>query len=88
MRINAVDNFRVSAVEKIDLTDYNPRWAPKWAAPKCGKDDKKISKRQEFDILEENKQKLTGTQELFWANSFSILKISSMDRCFWNRGNY
>ncbi len=32
MRINAVDNFRVSADEKIDLKDYDPGWVPKWAA--------------------------------------------------------
>ncbi len=77
MRMDAVGNFRVTAVEKIDLQDYNPGWVPKWAADRgVGKGGKKASKQQALDILEENKQKLTGMQELFWASdSYSMLII-------------
>ena len=76
MKINAVDNFRVSAAEKINLKDYDPGWVPKWAADKEGKEGKKASKQQAFDILEENQQKLSGMQELFWASeSYSMLII-------------
>ena len=76
MRINAVDNFRVSADEKIDLKDYDPGWVPKWAAVKGNKEGKKASKQQALDILEENRKKLSGMQELFWANgSYSMLIV-------------
>ena len=76
MRINAVDNFRVPATKKIDLEDYDAGWVPKWATVKGDKENKKDVKKQALDILEENKQKLSGMQELFWAsNSYSMLII-------------
>jgi PPK2 family polyphosphate:nucleotide phosphotransferase len=76
MRINAIDNFKVSEVKKIDLEDYDPGWVPTWAAAKGGKEGKKASKQQALDMLEENRKKLSRMQELFWAsNSYSILII-------------
>lgn len=76
MRINAVDNFRVSALQKIDLKDYDPGWVPKWATAKSDKEGKKAAKQQASDILEENRQKLSGMQELFWASdSYSMLIV-------------
>ncbi len=76
MRINAVDNFRVSAGEKTDLKDYDSEWVPKWAAAKGDKEGKKVAKQHALEILEENRRKLSGMQELFWAsNSYSMLII-------------
>jgi PPK2 family polyphosphate:nucleotide phosphotransferase len=76
MRINAVDNFRVPAVKKIDLKDYNPGWVPKWATTKGDKESKKDVKKQALGILEENRRTLSGMQELFWASdSYSMLII-------------
>ncbi len=76
MQINAVENFRVSTVEKIDLKDYNPGWVPKWEAANENKEHKKGTKQQAFNILEENRQKLSEMQELFWASdSYSILIV-------------
>ena len=75
MRINAVENFKVSADEKINLKDYDPAWVPKWAA-KGDKENKKGSKQEALDILEENRKKLSGMQELFWASdSYSMLIV-------------
>ena len=75
MRIN-VDNFRVPINGKIDLKDYDPDWTPKWAATKEGKEDKKGAKKLALSLLDENRRKLSGMQELFWAsNSYSILII-------------
>ncbi len=43
---------------------------------KGNKEGKKASKQQALDILEENRQKLSGMQELFWANgSYSMLIV-------------
>ena len=43
---------------------------------KVDKEGKKASKQQAFDILEENRQKLSGMQELFWASdSYSMLIV-------------
>jgi PPK2 family polyphosphate:nucleotide phosphotransferase len=76
MRINAVDNFGVSEVKKIDLKNYDPGWVPKWASAKMDKEGKKAAKQQALSILEENKQKLSEMQELLWASdSFSMLII-------------
>jgi PPK2 family polyphosphate:nucleotide phosphotransferase len=76
MRIDAVDNFRVSPDDKIDLKDYDPGWVPKWAEAKGNKEGKKASKQQALNILEENRQKLSGMQELFWASdSYSMLIV-------------
>jgi PPK2 family polyphosphate:nucleotide phosphotransferase len=76
MEINAVDNFRVSPVKKIDLKDYDPGWVPKWAAAKGDKEGKKAAKQQAFEILEANRKRLSRMQELFWANgSYSMLII-------------
>lgn len=76
MRIDAVDNFRVPSDRKIDLKEYNPRWVPKWPAAKEDKESKKTPKQHASEILEENRQKLSGMQELFWASDiYSILII-------------
>jgi PPK2 family polyphosphate:nucleotide phosphotransferase len=76
MRINAVDNFRVPQEKNIVLKDYDPDWVPKWASAKGDKENKKVAKQQALDILEENKKRLSGMQELFWAsNSYSMLII-------------
>ena len=75
MRINAVDNFQVSADKKIDLKDYDPGWVPKWAAAKGDKESKKTAKQKAVDILEENKKMLSGMQELFWANDSNSMLI-------------
>ena len=43
---------------------------------KGNKEGKKASKQQALDILEENRQKLSGMQELFWASdSYSMLIV-------------
>jgi hypothetical protein len=46
MRINAIDNFRVLTVKKIDFKDYDPAWVPKWAATNGDKENKKDAKKQ------------------------------------------
>ena len=76
MKFNAVEKFRVPPEKRIDLKDYDPGWAPKWAAAKGDKEGKKATKKQAFDLLKENRKKLAGMQELFWANnSYSMLII-------------
>jgi PPK2 family polyphosphate:nucleotide phosphotransferase len=76
LRINAIDNFRVPASKNIDLKDYEPGWVPKWAASSGDKESKKAVKKQVLGILEQNKQKLSALQELFWASdSYSMLII-------------
>jgi PPK2 family polyphosphate:nucleotide phosphotransferase len=73
MWIDAVDDFRVPSDRKIDLKEYDPRWVPKWAA---AKDDKETPKQKASEILNENRQKLSRMQELFWASdSYSMLII-------------
>jgi polyphosphate kinase 2 (PPK2 family) len=76
MLINAIDNFKVSNTKKIDLKDYDPDWVPKWAKTNGDKEGKKVAKQQALGILEENRRKLSGMQELFWASdNYSMLII-------------
>ena len=75
MQMNAIENFRVLAGEKIDLKDYDPCWIPEWALEKEKKDGKKAVKKEALGILEKNREKLSNIQELFWANDTYALLI-------------
>jgi PPK2 family polyphosphate:nucleotide phosphotransferase len=76
MQMNAIENLRVPAGKKIDLTDYDPCWIPEWAVAKEKKDGKKIVKEEGLCVLEKNRQKLAVMQELFWATgTYSMLII-------------
>ena len=76
MQIDAIKHFRVPAGEKINLKDYDAGWIPKWARVKGDRKGKKAVKRQALNMLEENKQKLAGMQELLWASdTYSVLII-------------
>jgi PPK2 family polyphosphate:nucleotide phosphotransferase len=72
LRIEATENLRVPPNKKIDLTDFDPRWIPKWAK----EEDKKTVKQKALEILDVNRQKLTERQELFWASdSYALLVV-------------
>ena len=74
MWTNSIEHFRIPPGKKIDIKDYDPAWAPKWA--KENKEGKKAVKKQALGILEENRQKLADMQELFWASdTYSMLIV-------------
>ncbi len=74
MWTDSIEHFRIPPGKKIDIKDYDPGWAPKWA--KENRDGKKAVKEQALGILEENRQKLAEMQELFWASdTYSLLIV-------------
>jgi PPK2 family polyphosphate:nucleotide phosphotransferase len=76
MRIDADEHFRVPSDKKIDLKDYDSAWVPKWAREKDDAEGQKAVKKDALEMLKENKHKLFGLQELFWANnSYSMLVL-------------
>ncbi len=68
--------FKVPVGKLITLKDYDSCWVPKWAKKQEEKEGKKSVKEQALMLMENNRQKLSELQELFWAsNTYSMLII-------------
>jgi PPK2 family polyphosphate:nucleotide phosphotransferase len=76
MQMDAVENLQIKADKKVDLKSCDPGWAPSWVKDLTEKKGKEAAKQQAQEIVEGNREKLVGVQELFWANNtFSMLII-------------
>ena len=70
------EDFKVPAGKAVDLEDYDSCWVPKWAKKQEEKGGKKAVKEQALKLLNDNRQKLSELQELFWAsNTYSMLIV-------------
>ncbi|MCW4030165.1 MAG: polyphosphate kinase 2 family protein [Candidatus Bathyarchaeota archaeon] len=66
------ESLRVPLGKKINLTDYDAGWVPKWAK----KENKQTLHQHAAAVLDANKQELIGMQELLWAsNTYAMLII-------------
>jgi PPK2 family polyphosphate:nucleotide phosphotransferase len=66
------ESLRVPLGKKINLTDYDAGWVPKWAK----KENKQTLRQHAAAVLDANKQELIGMQELLWAsNTYAMLII-------------
>lgn len=76
MKIGGEENLKVPSGKKVDLKNLNPGWVPDWVADCQKKQGKKAVKQQALDLVEANRQKLVGIQELLWASdTYSMLII-------------
>ena len=70
------ENFKVLPGKKAILKSCDSGWIPKWAEKQDNKEGKKAVKEKALAVLEANRQKLIGMQELFWASdTYSMLII-------------
>lgn len=68
--------FKLPVGKVISLKAYDSVWLPKWAQNIKEKGGKKEVKGQAFKLLEDDRQKLAGLQELLWASdTYSMLII-------------
>jgi len=76
LQIDARENLKVAAGQKVELKNFNSNWVPPGIAAVEKKESEKAAKEKGLEIVEANRQKLISLQELFWAsNTYSMLII-------------